>query len=65
VFASCSVDGTIQIWDARQFGSSMITVKAHDTDVNVLSWNPLVPFLLVSGCDDGSFKVWDLKSFKA
>ncbi len=65
VFASCSVDKTVQIWDAREFSSSMITVQAHDTDVNVLSWNALVPFLLVTGADDGSFKVWDLRSFKA
>ena len=65
VFASCSVDKTVQVWDARNFGSSMITVKVHDVDVNVMSWNSLVPFLLVTGADDGSFKVWDFRSFKA
>lgn len=64
VFVSCSVDQTIQVWDSRNFGSSMISVKAHDADINVISWNTLAPFLLASGCDDGSFKVWDFRAFK-
>ena len=33
--------------------------------MNVLSWNSLVGFLLASGGDDGAFKVWDLRNFKA
>eukprot|EP01040_Poterioochromonas_malhamensis_P005971 gene5971-6418_t len=33
-------------------------------DVNVISWNHNVGFLLASGSDDGSFKVWDLRSIK-
>jgi WD40 repeat protein len=42
VFASCSVDGTIRIWDTRERAKPMLAVKAHDCDVNVISWNPLV-----------------------
>lgn len=34
-----------------------ITVEAHNDDVNVISWNKSVSYLLASGCDDGSFKV--------
>ncbi|WOL07752.1 glutamate-rich WD repeat-containing protein 1 [Canna indica] len=37
VFASCSVDGTIAIWDTRLGKSSAVSVKAHNTDVNVIS----------------------------
>jgi ribosome assembly protein RRB1 len=33
------------------------TSNAHETDVNVVSWNPSVAYLLASGADDGSFKV--------
>lgn len=44
VFCSCSADQTIRIWDARQ-KKPQITVKAHDSDVNVISWNRYVYFI--------------------
>jgi ribosome assembly protein RRB1 len=61
VFASCSVDQTIRIWDIRDTSKSQITYQAHVSDINVISWNSKVGYLLASGCDDGSFKVWDLR----
>jgi WD40 repeat protein len=39
VFASCSVDGTLRIWDTRHREQSAISIKAHDADINVISWN--------------------------
>lgn len=40
VFASASVDRTIKIWDTRnQNRTSMLSVNAHDSDVNVINWN--------------------------
>ena len=30
--------------------------------VQVISWNKNVGYLLASGSDDGSFKVWDLRT---
>lgn len=38
-----------------------ITFKAHDCDVNVLSWNTHTKFLLASGDDKGEFRIWDLR----
>lgn len=64
VFASCSVDKTVRIWDTRA-RKSMVHVVAHDSDVNVISWNKRVSHLLTSGSDDGIVKVWDLRNFKS
>ena len=61
VFASCSSDRTVRIWDIRDRTKSQITWDAHSEDVNVITWNRNVGYLLASGCDDGSFKVWDLR----
>ncbi|WCJ28290.1 Glutamate-rich WD repeat-containing protein 1 [Euphorbia peplus] len=61
VFASCSVDRSIAIWDIRVGYSPAIFFKAHDADVNVISWNRLASVMLVSGSDDGSFSIRDIR----
>ena len=61
VFASCSSDKTIKIWDTRERRKPMVNINAHDSDVNVISWNPKVSHLLLSGSEDGSIKIWDLR----
>jgi len=65
VFASCSVDRTIKIWDARMKNRPGLSVDAHNSDVNVISWNKKVNYLMLSGADDGTFSVWDLRNFKS
>mmetsp|Transcript_28406 Transcript_28406/g.40714 ORF Transcript_28406/g.40714 Transcript_28406/m.40714 type:complete len:528 (-) Transcript_28406:47-1630(-) len=65
VFAAASASqGLIQIYDTRRQGKSMISTQAHPgTDVNVIGWNSLVTNLLASGADDGTWSVWDLRTF--
>lgn len=66
VFASCSADRSIRIWDVRVKGrNSVVAVEgAHESDVNVISWNRSTSYLLASGGDEGGIKIWDLRNFK-
>ncbi|KAG8827943.1 ribosome biosynthesis protein rrb1 [Serendipita sp. 401] len=68
VFASCSADQSIRIWDVRVKGrkSAMVVENAHDADINVISWNRTTGgsgYLMVSGGDEGGLKVWDLRGW--
>lgn len=52
----------------------MLSVNAHDSDVNVINWNKCwwvrgvkgrqVGYLVVSGSDDGTFRIWDIRNLK-
>ncbi|KAF9103788.1 ribosome biosynthesis protein rrb1 [Mortierella sp. GBA35] len=61
VFASCSADQTVRIWDIRSKKRAGLSVKVHNSDVNVISWNKKLPYMLASGSDEGVFSVWDLR----
>ncbi|KAG6866060.1 hypothetical protein C0991_009157 [Blastosporella zonata] len=66
VFASCSADCSIQIWDVRSKGRKSVAGidSAHESDVNVISWNRSTSYLLLSGGDEGGIKAWDLRNVK-
>lgn len=64
VFASCSADQTVKIWDTRNKRRAAVSVHASTSDVNVITWNKKASYLLASGHDDGTFSVWDLRQFK-
>lgn len=66
VFASVSSSGSLHIHDIRTptRNKPAINITASQVDVNVLSWNQLKSFLMVTGDDSGVTKVWDLRQFK-
>ncbi|KXN88732.1 Ribosome assembly protein rrb1 [Leucoagaricus sp. SymC.cos] len=66
VFASCSADQSIQVWDVRSKGRKSVAgiMNAHESDVNVISWNRTTSYLLISGGDEGGIKTWDLRNVK-
>ncbi|TFY75999.1 hypothetical protein EWM64_g8014 [Hericium alpestre] len=66
VFASCSADQNVRVWDVRSKGRQSLAGidHAHSSDVNVISWNRSTSYLLLSGGDEGGIKVWDLRNVK-
>lgn len=61
VFASSSSDRTVKVWDTRNKRGPALSFEAHTSDVNVISWNKKVGYLMVSGAEDGSFSIWDFR----
>ncbi|XP_056602974.1 protein HIRA [Triplophysa dalaica] len=55
--ASCSVDNTIVIWNARKFPEIIATLKGHTGLVKGLTWDPVGKYI-ASQADDHSLKVW-------
>jgi len=57
VFASAECGGYVKIFDTRCAGRPMLSNKIHEnnSDVNVISWNPIISNLLASGGDDGKY----------
>ena len=50
VMMSVGCDSTVRVWDCRKKSGSALTVdEGHGTDINVLSWNKLVNYLVVTG----------------
>ena len=59
VLATAECGGYVRIYDTRCKGRSMIANKIHKngSDVNVISWNPIITNLLATGGDDGEYVV--------
>lgn len=62
IFASCSSDGTVRIWDMRDLTKPVIDFAAHQVDCNVIDWNQIQKNLLCSGADDGAISIWDIRA---
>ncbi|XP_063051137.1 protein HIRA [Engraulis encrasicolus] len=55
--ATCSVDNTIVIWNARKFPEMVTSLKGHTSLVKGLTWDPVGKYIASQG-DDRSLKVW-------
>lgn len=63
LFATCSMDKSIKIWDAQQFKLLKVIDKArhagHGTSINKLFWSEYES-LLVSASDDKRISIWEI-----
>lgn len=52
------------IWDLNKPGESclMQTLNGHSRRSFSVAWSPLLPDLLLSGSDDATARVWDVKA---
>lgn len=55
--ASCSVDNSIVIWNARELPQKLATVKGHKGLVKGVTWDPVGKYL-ASQSDDRSVRIW-------
>ena len=70
LFATCSDDKAVKIWDARELGAgrgakAKASVTAHEADVNAVQFSPFSQTQFVTGSADGSLKVWDLRNLSS
>ncbi|KAH9965105.1 WD40-repeat-containing domain protein [Lactifluus volemus] len=55
VFASCSADQSVRVWDVRSKGRQNVAgIERHTVAITA--------YLLISGGDEGGIKIWDLRS---
>jgi coatomer subunit beta' len=60
-FASCSLDGTIKVWNINSKASNF-TLKGHKAGINCIEFSKGNRPLLASGGDDFSIFIWDLST---
>jgi guanine nucleotide-binding protein G(I)/G(S)/G(T) subunit beta-1 len=63
VFASCSVDQTVKIWDIRAPQTSQQTFAGHLSDVNCVEFLPSDPHCLVSCGLDHAVRLFDMRAY--
>ena len=63
VFASCSADRTVKLWDNRTGGKVIKTIDGHRAEVMHCDFNKYENILCASGAD-GSILVYDLRQDK-
>ncbi|XP_032665782.1 DDB1- and CUL4-associated factor 10 [Odontomachus brunneus] len=62
MFATCSDDSTVALWDARNLKHRIRTLQGHSNWVKNIEYSPKDSLLLTSGFD-GSIYTWDINSF--
>jgi histone-binding protein RBBP4 len=65
MMASVSDDQSCRIWDVRETQKAAhVIAKAHDDDVNCVSFNPINEYIFATGSADKTVAVWDIRNLK-
>lgn len=59
--ASCQRNNDISIWDMRKQNMPIFEFTAHIKSALYMDWHPTQPDVLMSGSQDNTIKVWDIK----
>nr|CAD7431045.1 unnamed protein product [Timema monikensis] len=62
MFATCSDDSTVALWDARNLKTRIRTLNGHSNWVKNIEFSPQDRLLVTSGFD-GSIYTWDINSY--
>lgn len=62
VFATCSDDSTVALWDARNLRSRIRTLEGHSNWVKNIEFSQSDGLLVTSGFD-GSIYTWDINRY--
>ncbi|KAI3675905.1 hypothetical protein L1987_85501 [Smallanthus sonchifolius] len=65
LFASCGADKYLHIYDLRSpcLKRPIKSLRAHRSEINCLSFNPLNEWLVATGSTDKTVKIFDLRKF--
>jgi len=63
VFGSCGDDRKMMIWDLRQ-NLPVYNIEAHVQEVNSIDFNPFNEYLILTGSNDKTCALWDLRNLK-
>jgi len=65
MIGSVGDDKSIILWDTRDAGKQIHTVKAaHEDDINCIAFNPRNEHVFATGSADKTVAVWDVRNLK-
>ncbi|KAK9852511.1 uncharacterized protein MYU51_008351 [Penicillium brevicompactum] len=65
IIATAVANGRIVVYDLQRPGLQLCRFQGHNRQVHKLAFNPHLPSWLLSGSQDGTIRMWDLRTASA